>query len=169
MSLHYKFEHEFDVDPAAFWEMFFTEEYNAELYEALKITGRKVLESTDDGKILRRAVRMTPQTRMPAVIAKVVPDQTYVERNVYWREKSAMEVRIEPAALASKFDMKAMFSVVPAGEGKCKRIFEGDVKVSIMIVGGQIEKFMVEQMKTSYETATQFTRAYIQRRKAKTA
>lgn len=166
MSLHYKFEHEFDLEPKAFWEMFFSEEYNTGLYAALRITGRTVLETTDDGKIMRRAVRLTPQANVPAVIAKVIPDQTYVERNVLWRDKGTMEVRIEPQVMASKFDMKGMFSVVPAGEGRCKRTFEGDVKVSILILGGQIEKFMVDQMKTSYETAAQFTRDYIKKHKA---
>jgi hypothetical protein len=77
-----------------------------------------------------------------------------------------MEVIIEPAVMTSKFDMKASFTLSPVGEGRCKRVFEGDVKVSIMIVGGQVEKYMIDEMRRSYDIATDVTRRWIAQRKA---
>ncbi len=167
MALHYRFEHEFDCDPKTFWDFFFTEDYNAEVYQALRMVERKMLEFKDEGPTIRRSQRFKPAVSLPSVLQKVIPDSSYTERNVFHKDKSAMDVVIEPVAMASKFDMRGTFTVTPAGEGRCKRVFEGDVKVSIMLVGGQVEKFMVEQMKTSYEIATKVTRDFIAKRKAK--
>lgn len=164
MSMHYKFEHDFDVDVATYWDIFFSESYNLELYRELNID-RQHAEQNDDGKILRRRLRLAPRKEIPAVFRKVISDMGYTEIDTYDRAKSSMQVIIEPSLMKDRFDMRALYSVQPLGPGRCRRIFEGDVKVSIMLLGGQIEKFMIDEMRTSYETATRVTRRFIEQHK----
>jgi hypothetical protein len=164
--MHYRFDHEFDCDPKTYWEIFWSQEYNDDLYKQLDIPKREVIELKDDGKVVRRVWKLTPKTDVPSILRSIIKDQSYTETDHFNREKSVMEVVIEPALMTSKFDMRATYAVNPAGEGKCRRIFEGDVKVSIMMLGGQIEKFTVEQMRKSYEIATRVTRSWIEKRKA---
>jgi hypothetical protein len=163
--MHYRIEHPYDIDPNGYWEMFFSDAYNDELYKELRMTNRKTLELKDEGNIIRRVQQMTPPTDIPSIFKSVIKDTSYIERNVFYRDKSVMEVIIEPQMLKNKFDMRANYSVVPNGDGKCKRIFEGDVKVSIMLLGGQIEKFMVEQLKSNYEITDRVTKAWIAKHK----
>ncbi|MSP61936.1 MAG: DUF2505 domain-containing protein [Myxococcales bacterium] len=166
--MHFRFEHEFDIDPKGFWEFFFTDEYNRDLYAALKMKEWKVVEQEDDGTTLRRSLRVTPSSSMPSVLQKVISDQTYTERDVFHRAKSSMDVVIEPAMLKNKFDMRAVYKVEPVGpegSGRCRRSFEGDVKVSIMLIGGKIEQFTIDQMRTSYEISSVVTRRWAAKKK----
>ena len=166
MTTHFKFEHDFDIDAKDFWDLFFAEDYNVDLYREMKMKDRKVLEHKDDGKTIKRVVKLSPADDIPAMFKSVVPDTSYTEHDLFHKERSSMDVMIEPAAGKNKFDMKAVYAVKSIGPGKCRRSFEGDVKVNVMILGGQIEKFMVDKMKTSYDIATDVTKRWIQKRKA---
>jgi hypothetical protein len=162
---HFKFEHDFDIDAKDYWDLFFADDYNEDLNRELKMRDRKVLEQKDDGKILKRVQKMSPADDIPQMFKSVVPDIGYTEHDTFYRDRSSMDVIIEPAAGKNKFDMRAVYKVQPLGPGKCRRTFEGDVKVNVMILGGQIEKFMVEKLRTSYETAAVVTRRWITKRK----
>jgi hypothetical protein len=166
MATHFKFEHDFDIDVKDYWDLFFSEEYNVDLYKELKMKERTKLEQTDDGKTLRRATRLTPSTKVPDIFKKVISDMSYTERNVFHRERSEMEVVVEPSMMKDKFDLRGIYSVRPLGEGRCRRKFEGDAKVSVFLVGGQIEKFMIEEIRKSYDVAANVTRRWIVERKA---
>ena len=163
--MHFRFEHDFDTDPKDYWDLFFSEDYNLDLYKQLKMRDRQVIEQKEEGGILRRVVKLTPDEEIPAVFQSVVKDMSYTERNVFDRSRSSMEVTVEPAMMKNKFELRATYSVRPAGPGRSTRVFEGDVKISVMIIGGQMEKFMVERLRTSYETAARVTRQWIAQRK----
>jgi hypothetical protein len=172
-AMHYRIEHEFDCDPKTYWEVFFDDDYNKDLYAALKMKEWKVVEKREEGNDLRRVLRVTPQRNIPAILQKVgVGDLTYESHEHFHRDRSVMDIDIRMGgALGKKFEMKATYSVVPSGpEGsKCKRIFEGDIKVGIMLVGGQIEKMTVEDLKASYDVSTEVTRRWIAKRKQQPA
>ena len=163
--MHFRFEHEFDIEPKAYWDLFFSEPYNVDLYKQLKMRTREILEVKDEGKTMKRSVRLTPDEDIPAAFRTVIKDTSYVEHDLLHRDRSVMDVVVEPAMMKNKFDLKATYSVVPAGPGRSRRIFEGDVKVSVMIIGGQIEKYMVEKMRVSYDIATEVTRKWVAKRK----
>jgi hypothetical protein len=165
-AMHFRFEHDFEIDAKDYWDLFFSDDYNKELYEKLKMRNRQVLDLKDDGKTLRRQTRLTPEIDIPKAFRAVISDMTYVEHNTFHRERSAMDVLIEPALLKNKFDFRGVYAVAPLGPGRSRRTFEGDVKISVMIIGGQIEKYMVEQLRSSYEIATDVTRRFIAKRKA---
>ncbi len=163
--MHFRIEHEFEIDAKAYWDLFFSSDYTEDLYRSLKMRDWEILEQQDDGKTLRRKVKMTPAQQVPAIFQSVIKDTGYTEHDVFHRERSSMDVTIEPAIMKNKFDMRGVYSVQPLGEGRCKRVWEGDVKVSVMLIGGQIEKYMVDEMKSSYDIATQVTRRWIDKRK----
>lgn len=169
MATHFRFAHEFDIDPKGYWEIFFDDAYNVELYKRTKIKNRNIVSQTDDGKVLRRTQRLTPDQELPGFIKSIINDVTYTEHDIFHRERSEMEVVIEPAMMKNKFDFRAIYSVKPVGaegSGKCRRVFEGDSKVSVMLVGGQIEKYMIDEMRKSYDEAAKVTAEFIARRKA---
>src|SRR5437899_7309371 len=105
---HYKFEHEFDVDAKTFWEIFFSEPYVEDLYTDLKMKNRQTVELKDDGKVLRRTMKLTPAKDIPGFLKAIINDMSYTEKDVFHRERSAMDVVIEPALLRERFDMKGV-------------------------------------------------------------
>lgn len=159
--MHFKFEHDFDIDPNGFWDLFFNEEFNVVLYRELKTKDRKVLVNKEENGIVKRDVKLTPERDIPSVFKSLVGDMSYTERDVFDRAKSEMKVIIDPAFLRDRFQLNGLFTVRPLGEGRCHRVFEGDLKISVMLIGGKMEKFILDEMRVSYDTTAVVTRRWI--------
>ena len=165
--MHFKFEHDFDIDPTGFWAMFFDEEYNAELYRHLKTRDRKVLEQVETEGVLKRAAQNSrPSAKSPLFSRSFVSDLSYVERDTFERAKSEMKVVIETPMLKNRLQFSGLFTVRPLGEGRCRRCFEGDVKVSVPLLGGKMEKHLLDEVRTSYDTAAEMTRGWVAKNKS---
>ena len=163
--MNFSFVHEFDIDPQGFWELFFSAPYEEDLYKRLKMRTRTVLLHQDEGAIIRRTQRMEPQLNIPSWATSVVKDTGYTEYDVMHKATSRMEVRIEPALMKERFQMNCSFIVTPLGPGRCRREFAGEVKISVPLLGGKIEKLMIEQLREAYDTAAQVTREWIAKKK----
>ncbi len=164
--MNFSFVHEFDIDPQGFWDLFFSKPYEEELYKRLKMRSRTVLEFKDEGNQVRRTQRMEPELAIPSWAASVIKDTGYTEYNVLDKATSKMSVRIEPALMKERFQMSCSFAVTPLGPGRCRREFSGEVKISVPLLGGKIEKLMIEQLREAYDTAAQVTREWIGKNKA---
>lgn len=164
MSTHFKIDHDFDIDTEGYWQVFFDEGCMKDLYRELRIDFQ-VAETKDDGKILRRVVKLRAQREIPAMFKAVVGDLSYTEIDTFDRPRSSMQVVVEPAMMKDRFDMRGVYSVAPLGPGRCRRTFEGDAKVSVALIGGKIEKYMADEIRASYDVAARITRTWIERRK----
>ncbi|MCS6915842.1 MAG: DUF2505 domain-containing protein [Myxococcales bacterium] len=165
--MQFCFSHDFDIDPAGFWEIFFNEEYNQELYRQLNIRSRTVVEQQDDGVCIRRIQRVEPSVPIPAWAASVIKSTAYTEHNLFYRDRSVMDVRIEPAVMAERFHLSGVFAVTPLPEGRCRREFRGELRIAVPLLGPRIEKLMVEQIREAYETAARLTHQWVKRHKAR--
>jgi hypothetical protein len=164
--MNFSFVHDFDLDPQTYWKLFLSEEFNEELFRELKMKSRSVLKQTDDGKLFHRVQKMEPSTKLPGFLESMVKDTGYTEIDTLDWQRSAMEIVIEPAMLKERFVMRGMYSVTPLDSGaRCRREFKGDVKVSMALIGGKVEKFMLEELRSAYEVAARVTRQWIAEKK----
>lgn len=163
--MNFSFVHEFDIDVAGFWKLFFSDEFSLELYKQLGMKSRTVSEFKDDGTTLVRVQKLEPTTPLPSWAQSVIGDISYVERNKLVWAKNAMDVVIEPTSQRERIDFKGVFAVTPVGEKRCKRSFDGSVKISIPFLGGRIEKYMMEQVRDGYDTAAKVTKQFIEKSK----
>jgi hypothetical protein len=162
--MEYRIEDIFDVSAQAYWDIFFSDEYNAELWPALDIQREQLkLEKTGEGKdlVILREQRLTPKREVPKVLQTLVKGAiTYVEKNTYRAADSAMKTVTIPSFGADRIDNHGIYRIEPRGEDKCARIWEGHCSCRIALLGGKIEKFLVGEIKESYKRATEFTRRY---------
>jgi hypothetical protein len=165
--MNFSFVHEFDTDAQSYWKLFLSEEFNEDLNRELKMKSRTVLKQTDDGKTFHRVQKMEPSTQVPGFLQSMVKDTGYTEiDNLDW-SNSIMKIVIEPAMFRDKFNMSGDYVVTPLGDGKrCRREFKGEVRVSIPLLGGKVEKFMMEQLRDAYEVAARVTRHWITKKAA---
>lgn len=169
MPTPFRFENDFDIDPAAHWEIFFSEPYNAALFEALKVKDCQILEMEDDGRVVRRTLRLTPATEIPPVFRSVIKDPSYTEYNFFDRNRSEMEIRVETALMKERLKIRGTCAVKPLGPGRCRRIFAGECQVSIMLLGSTFEKYMVDQMRVSDAVGAEVTHRWIEKYKQEKA
>lgn len=163
--MDFRIAHDFDTDPQGFWDLFFDEKFEEDMFRKIGMKGRVVLERKDTGDRLVRTQRLEPDLPVPAWASSVVSSTGYTEYDVYDKAASKMDVRIEPAMMANRFKMGGVFSVEPLGPGRCRRTFAGEVKVSVMLIGGKIEQLMLDEMRKGYDRAAEVTREWLARRK----
>jgi len=165
--MNFSFVHEFDIDPQAYWELFLSDAFNEDLFRELKVKSRTVVEQTDDSKTFHRVQKVEPSTPIPGFLQSLIKDTAYTEIDTLDRSRGVMRIVIETAMFKDRFDMKGDYIVTPLDGGKrCRREFKGEVRVSVPLLGGKIEKYMMEQMRDSYEIATRVTREWIAKKKA---
>ncbi len=163
--MHYTITDDFDTSLQHYWDIFFDDTYNAELYKRLKI-GREVQELQREGEgddlVIRRKVKLSPQREVPALFAKFVKGAiTYTEQNVYTARTSSMDVVTIPGFMADALTTRGIYKVQALGPHKVRRIWDGDVSCKIPLLGGKVEKGIVEEVTQSYRDTTEFTRKWL--------
>jgi len=159
---HFKFVHEINADPAAFWENFFDDAYNEELHKHVNVRERQFLDLKDDGVTKSWTLRVFPQRDLPDFVKKVVKgDLGYIEYGVMKKGSNRIDSRIEPTLFKDKTKISASFSIEPIAPGKVRRTFEGDVEVSFPLVGGKVEKLILADMEKAYDQIAAFTNEWL--------
>ena len=164
--MKFNIAHEFDCDAKTFWGIFFSEEFNRDLYASLKIKERAVLKFEEDEREIRRQIKIVPQRDLPGAIRTLVKgDLGYIEHNVYLKGQDSMDVRIEPTLMKDRFKMNGVFRVVTLRPGRIRREFVGTLDVSVPLLGGQVEKVVMSDVQKSYDQAAVVTARWITERK----
>lgn len=161
--MNFAFTHDFDTEPAGFWQLFFSDAYEQELFRRLKMRSYRVLERCEEGSRYRRVLEFVPEMEFPSWAQSVVRETGYREHDLFHRDHSVMDVVIEPQAMKERFAMAGVFKVTPLGNGRSRREFSGEVRMAVPLLGGKIEKFLVERMRDGYEAAAALTREWIAR------
>ena len=163
--MRFRIEDTFETDPATYWEAFFSDAYNEGLWPALDMGWELIsLERSGDGDALeiRREQILTPQRELPAFLRKFVQGAlAYTERNVFRARDSAMEVETIPSVVPDKLESRGVYRVEPAGPGRVVRIYEGEIRCTLPLVGKKVERHLVEEVEESYRKATRFTHDFL--------
>jgi hypothetical protein len=162
--MQFSIVHDFDVEPAGFWALFFSEAFENELFRGLKMRSWDVFERREEGDKLFRKVKLEPDMSVPSWASSVIKETGYTEIDVFHKNDSKMDVTIVPAMLRDRFHLSGVFAVTPLGPGRCRREFKGEIRVSVPLLGGKIEKFMLEQIRNGYEQAAVITRHQLSRK-----
>jgi len=163
--MRYTISDDFDTSLEHYWQVFFDDAYNAELYKRLKV-GREVLEVKQEGEgeslIVRRKIKLSPQREVPALVAKFVKGAiTYTEQGVFTARTNTLEIVTIPGFMADQLTTRGTYKVQSIGPGKVRRTWDGEISCKIPLLGGKVEKHIVEEVTASYRDTTEFTRKWL--------
>jgi hypothetical protein len=155
--------HTFEGISAADYEvLYFDEAFNVALCEAVKL-GREVLKiERSDAKIVRH-VRCTPNRDIPAPVAKLIKDNGFKYVEELEHEVGRLRGRwvVKPNLFPEKVDVKGTYEFISAGEKRVTRVIHGAIDVAVFGIGAVVEKFVVDDVKRSYDQAAEFTRGWL--------
>ena len=153
--------HTFDCTPARFWEMYWSDSFDALLMKDATVD-REVLEERNEGGQVVRRVRFTPHQDLPAAAAGLLGAKklVYEQENRYDPVRGVLTWRVVPTILPGKLEAKGQFSGVPKGVG-CEQIVEGDISVNVFMVGAKIEAAVVAEVEKSYLKTAAAVRAWL--------
>ena len=149
MKLH--IENEFTISADRIVELLLDDEFEKGLWDAIGFTKIEILElKKREGGRYRKA-KVTPPTDLPGFLKRVVGGASGYYEETDW--DIATRVNKWNTYLSEKMrsvNISGAFEVHENGEGKCKRVVDGEVNVKIPIIGKKIEQFLIKETEKSY-------------------
>jgi hypothetical protein len=163
-----EFHFEFDFrapSPAVIFEGYFDAALQAEQDRRVDVAERQLLELEDGPDTLRRVCRVVPRRQLPAIIRPFIPGDLSFTETITWRKaEDLIEMRIDPAILGGRVEILATYRVVPVGPGVMRRSFDGRVSAQVRLVGGRIERTVVEDLGRSLTLSASCTQEWLDSR-----
>ncbi len=161
MATTFSIEHTWPVDRSVVIEHLFDDALGDKTNEAIKSADRRRLSVEErDGKTVQRFEVKVKE--VPAAARKVFKALEWVEESTYDPKTERFAWRILPTVMKDKITCDGELWYDAAGEGKTRRVVTGRVQIKVPLVGGTIEKIIVDQLKRSYEDASKAESAYFQ-------
>lgn len=159
-------ENHLPIDAKAAWDVFESAEYKQRLREQTKIQ-QEILETGTDGDIEVRKIRTEPDHELPGMVASAIGTKklSYVQTNRFDRQAGRMEWNVDLDGIGDRVTVRGVTTCVPDGDG-CKRVVEGEISVSVPLVGRQIEKQVVAAFEKSMKQANEVALGLINERNA---
>ncbi len=160
----FRFEHLYRApDPAAIFASYFAADHVAEQDRRAEVR-REIVEHVETPTDVRRVCVVYPRRQLPAVIRPLVgPDLTFDETVVWTRKTDRVTYDIRPRILGGRAQIQARYSLVQAGVGQVRRVYEGEVTVEVRLIGGRIERHIVEDLGKSLVLTAACTQDYLDR------
>ena len=156
----------FPCDATTLWEVFDSPEFDRRL-EAESGVRREVVSESQDGDIGVRVLRCISKKELPGFMAKAMGSKhlEYTQTSRFDPKTNTLEWDVVPTVMADRVTAKGRTTVTSAGDG-CERHVQGEIKVRLPLVGGRIEKKLMEEIGSSYERAAEITNELIEERSA---
>jgi len=151
-------------DPALVWDVFEGAEFQARL-DAQTGLRTEVIETRQEGPVQVRRLRYTSKTELPAMAARALGSSTlsYEQENRFNAAAGTLTWVVKIAMLGDRVKASGD-TVITAAPGGSRRVVNGDVTISIPIIGGQIEKVIGGEFEKSMGRAVEIARTLIAER-----
>ncbi|MCB9507762.1 MAG: DUF2505 domain-containing protein [Myxococcales bacterium] len=151
--MRFEIRHTFPCPPERLWEVTDSEEFERRLAEATGATRVLLEQSVKDGSRYTKR-RISMKRDLPAPMRKALGTDEISYDQETWRpvEGDRLRWQISPKVLGDRFSGTGTTTVraTPAG---CERIIAGDLQVKVPLIGGAMEKRLVDDVTASYERA----------------
>ena len=156
--------HVHNCGEAAFWKLFFDEEYNRRLFRGalgFPAYGQLSFEETD--REIRRVTRLTPPVGdLPGPLRKVIGEGIgYQEVGVFDRQARRFAIDVVPNKMPDRLTVRGVLYTEAVDERTSRRRFDGTVAARLFGIGGMLEQRLIADMKANYAASAEFTNHYI--------
>ena len=158
--------HEIRCDEARFWETFFDDAFNEQLFrEALRFD-YKLLEHADREREIVRRYATTPKLELPGPVAKLVgPNLRVEEQGRYDKAQRVWTWRMIPSVLADKFRSEGRMHIEPIGNDRVRRVAEMSAEAKIFAIGGLVESTAEKAMRDAWNKTAVFHNQWLEKHK----
>jgi hypothetical protein len=160
--MHFEVDHVIRVPFAKYFDLVLSPDFNDWLKKRLNLIERKILRSEEiDGK-LHRVVRAESQLVEAAQKFLKVERLVIEERLVVDRAAHSFTWEYVPNVAVNRFSATGRGRVEPIGANgdQTKRIIEGEVTMKLLLIGGRIERRLVEWIKENMGKAGDLLEEY---------
>ena len=155
--------HELPAAVDVAWKALHSEAYVRAQREETGTAGEVVSDEVQpDGTRLRRT-RVTLGRDLPAAAANLLGSKrlAYTLEEEVDSANHRVKWRVIVDRVSNKVKAAGVFSLEPISDSTCRRVVAGEIKVSVPLVGGRIEKGIAAELTKSYEATAVFARKWL--------
>jgi len=158
IAVRFELKHAFSCTPDQLWEITDSDAFETELAAATQ-SGRELVESNDEGGVRYARRRISIRRELPGPIAKALGGQQISYDQETWRPlgTNVLRWKITPFVLQGRFSGEGKTEVRATPTG-CERIIRGDLTIRVPVLGGAMEKRLVDDVSASYTRAADIIR-----------
>ncbi len=151
--------------PSVVWEVFESDEYKERYREEVGDT-LHLIERRHEGNVEIQRIRNEPNRELPGVVARLLGAKklSFTQENRLDLDKNVMEWFVKLDVLTDMVEVKGTTSCIDAGGGETRRVIDGEIKVKVPVVGGQIERIVVAEFEKSMRRAVDIAVEMIEER-----
>lgn len=151
-------------NPAAIFANYFDADHVAEQDRRAEIARREILEHVETPTEVRRSCRVFPRRQLPAVIRPLVgPDLSFDETVIWTKAADRVDFDIRPRILGGRAQIRAIYTLTQDGPGRVRRVYEGHVTVDVRLIGGRVERHVIDDLGQSLTVTAAVTQEYLDR------
>lgn len=159
-----RISHTFECDPRAYWETAWKADLEKELRAEAEVDFT-LLEERVEGPVTFTRTRIAPRRELPLIAAKALGQKSfsYVQEVEANREELTTRWRVVPDILSTKIRCEGASRVVATPDG-CERVIDGEIDVTVPLIGGAVERQIVAEITRSYDRAAEVIRRHLPRK-----
>ena len=159
--------HEMDMSEEKFWELFFNNDLQKDIF--LKLLGFpkwEVVDFKDGEKEIIRVTKAQPKMEVPGAVAKLIGDGFgYTENGAFDKSAKVYKYKITPSSMAEKIKNEGSVKVEakPGTSDKCVRVVDIVMECKIFGIGGMVEKTFEKQTREGCEASAKFLNDHVKK------
>lgn len=163
MSTPFSFEYRFRAaSPAAIFAIYFDAAHRDAQDRRVGVSRRDILEDTDGPDTRRRVSVVYPVRQLPAVVRPFLKGDLSFDETIVWaKADDRIDFDIRPRLLDGRCHIVARYTLHAAGAGEVLRRYAGTVSVEARLVGGRIERAIIEDLGRSIDTSAAVTQEFL--------
>lgn len=155
--------HELPAPIDVAWRELHSEAYIAAQRETTGTSGEVISEEPAGGGKVLRKTRVRLGRELPSVAANLLGSKhlTYTLEETVDEANHHVEWKVIVDKVSNKVKAEGVYKLVAGSATTCQRIVTGNIKVSVPLVGGRIEKGIAAELTKSYEATAEFAREWL--------
>ena len=164
MPTEFSFEHVFRAPSVrALIDAYFDLDHSLIQDKVAQLGDRKVVEEQDNAEMRKVAWRVTSLRQLPVIARPFVSGGRlqFLESMTWTKARDAVETTVGPDILGGRVQITGSYQLAMAGEEQVRRIYKGSITAALRLVGGRIERGILEAFTEQMPAMAVCTQEYL--------
>jgi hypothetical protein len=168
VSTPFSFEYVFRVPSVStLAAAYFDPDHNATQDKLANLGDRTVVENHETDALRKTSWHVTSLRQLPAIARPFVKGGrlSFLEMMSWNRASNAIEMSVVPEILGGRVSIVGAYELSQIGEGQVRRIYRGTITAALPLVGGKIERGILETFTENMPAMAACTQGWLDRAK----
>ena len=168
MATEFRFEHVFRAPSTnALVDAYFDPDHLATQDRLAELADRAVVEEREVEGVKTCTWRVASQRPLPVIARPFVAGGRlrFLEKMTWRRGEDAVETTIVPEILGGRVQITGTYQLSQIGDGQIRRIYAGTIAANLKLVGGKIERGILEAFTAQMPAMADCTQRWLDRAK----